>query len=75
MWKDSCEQLADYDAVRAEKEAEMVTLKLRIAELEARDHTPEPSLHGPGHPPHRLPESATPARLPRGPPVFSPVRL
>ena len=72
LWRDSCEQMADYDAIIAEKETEIATLKSRVAELEAWGHTPEPSAHDSGHPPRRLPEPTTPARPPRASAVLSP---
>ena len=67
LWRDSCEQLADYDAIIAGKESEITRLKARVAELEARGYTPEPRVL-----PRRLPEHPTPARPPPASAVSSP---
>ena len=35
LWRDSCQQLAEYDGAISEKEVEVATLKVRVAELES----------------------------------------
>lgn len=40
LWRDSCEQLAEYDTIIGEREVEIRTLKARIAELEMDAHLP-----------------------------------
>ena len=40
LWRHNCEQLAEYDAVLADKEEEIETLKRRIAALEAVSRPP-----------------------------------
>jgi hypothetical protein len=54
LWRESCEQLREYDDVIAEKEAEIRELKARMATLGARDSGP-----GSGHAsPHMLSRGA-----------------
>ena len=46
LWRERCGQLADYDVVFEEKEAELMMLRARIAELErASAHSPVHSVH------------------------------
>ena len=45
LWRLNCNQLSDYDAALADKEDEIVTLKKRIAELEAASSLPVVSGH------------------------------
>lgn len=46
LWRESCEQLAEYDVIVEEKDTEIRALKARIEELEAGTHLPEPTVHG-----------------------------
>ena len=49
LWRESCEQLAEYDSIVAEKDREIAALRARMAELEAYHpiaHHTEPVGHG-----------------------------
>ena len=65
LWRESCGQLSEHDAVMADKEKEIAILRARVAELEGRDvpsprvaHTSD-SMSYSTHPGPELPPSTT----------------